>query len=45
MYTLHNKHVEKHTHGNLVFYGHVLSLNVYKQQDFSHFIAKLFFRN
>ena len=26
MYTLHDKHVEKHTHGNLVFYGHVLSL-------------------
>jgi len=27
MYTLHDKHVEKHTHGNLVFYGHVLSLD------------------
>jgi hypothetical protein len=26
MYTLHDKHVEKHTHGILVFYGHVLSL-------------------
>jgi hypothetical protein len=26
MYTLHDKHVEKHSHGNLVFYVHVLSL-------------------
>jgi hypothetical protein len=26
-YTLHDKHVEKHTQGHLVFYGHVLSLN------------------
>jgi len=26
MYTLHEKHEEKYTYGNLVFYGHVLSL-------------------
>jgi hypothetical protein len=39
MYTLRDKHVEKHTHGNVVFYGHVLYLNVYRQQYFSRFIV------
>jgi hypothetical protein len=29
MYTLHDKHVEKYTHGNLVFNGHVFSLYLY----------------
>jgi hypothetical protein len=26
MYTLHDRHVENHTHENFVFYGHELSL-------------------
>jgi hypothetical protein len=38
IYTLQDKHVEKHTHGNLVFCFH---LNVYKQQDCKTEINKL----
>jgi hypothetical protein len=37
MYTLHDKHVEKQTYGNVVFYGHVLSLEA---ATLSRFIVK-----
>lgn len=43
MYTLHDKHVEKHTHGNLVFYGHVLSLKRVQAARLLSFYCKTVF--
>jgi hypothetical protein len=41
MYTLLDKHVEKHTNGNVVFYGHVLSLKRVQAARLLSFIVKL----
>jgi hypothetical protein len=41
MYTLHDKHVEKHTMEIWCFMALCFHLIVYKQQDFSQFIVKL----
>ena len=43
MYTLHDKHIEKHTHGNLVFYGHQLSLKRVQAAGLLSFYCKTVF--
>jgi hypothetical protein len=43
MYTLHDKHVEKHTHGNFVFYGHVFSLKRVQSARLLSFYCKTVF--